>query len=50
MVKGKGEIEMYFAIFLGILITLVYVIAIGLGLYIAMLAIKALKINIRNNS
>lgn len=49
-VKGKGEIEMYFASFLGILITLVYVIAIGLGLYIAMLAIKALKIYIRNNS
>ena len=42
--------EMYFASFLGILITLIYVVAIGLGLYIAVLVIQALKIYIRNNS
>lgn len=41
---------MYFANFLAILITLIYVVAIGLGLYIAVLVIQALKIYIRNNS
>lgn len=41
---------MYFASFLGILIFLIYATAIGLGLYIAILVIQALKIYIRKNS
>lgn len=41
---------MYFAGFLGFLIPLIYLVTLGLGLYITILVIQALKIYIRKNS